>query len=69
MADEITIGTKAIKEVQELRAELIKLSQDALNAGRTLSSISTPGALNKSGGDNAIASAQLSELKTKYFIK
>jgi hypothetical protein len=66
MADEITIGTKAIKEVQELRAELIKLSQDALNAGRTLSSISTPGALNKSGGDNAIASAQLSELKTKY---
>ena len=66
MADEITIGTKAIKEVQDLRAELIKLSQDALNAGKTLSSISTPGMLNKSGSDNANASAQLDTFKTKY---
>jgi len=66
MADEITIGTKAIKEVQDLRAELIKLSQDALNAGKTLSNISTPGMLNKSGSDNANASAQLDTFKTKY---
>lgn len=66
MADEITIGTKAIKEVQDLRTELIKLSQDALNAGKTLSSISTPGMLNKSGSDNASASAQLDTFKTKY---
>jgi len=66
MADEITIGTKAIKEVQDLRAELIKLSQDALNAGKTLSNISTPGMLNKSGSDNANVSAQLDTFKTKY---
>lgn len=66
MADEITIGSKAIKEVQDLRAELIKLSQDALNAGKTLSSISTPGMLNKSGGDNAKAGADLDTFKTKY---
>lgn len=66
MADEISIGSKAIKEVQELRAELIKLSQDALAAGKSISSISTPGALNKSQGDNAKAGAELEAFKTKY---
>lgn len=66
MADEISIGSKAIKEVQDLRAELIKLSQDALNAGKTLSNISTPGGLNKAGGDNAKAGADLDAFKAKY---
>ena len=66
MADEISIGKQAIKEVQDLRAELIKLSQDALSAGRSLSSINTPGGLNKAGADNSKASADLDTFKTKY---
>lgn len=66
MADEISIGKQAIKEVQDLRAELVKLSEDALKAGKNLSSISTPGALNKNGGDNAKIGAELDALKAKY---
>jgi len=66
MADEITIGSKAIKEVQDLRVELIKLSSDALAAGKSLSTITTPGGLNKSGADNAKTIADLDKLKTKY---
>jgi len=66
MADEITIGSKAIKEVQDLRAELIKLSSDALQAGKSLSSISTPSGLGKLGTDNAKTIAELDALKSKY---
>lgn len=66
MADEISIGKQAIKEVQDLRAELVKLSEDALKAGKNLSSISTPGALNKNGADNAKLGAELDAFKTKY---
>lgn len=66
MADEISIGKQAIKEVQDLRAELVKLSEDALKAGKNLSTISTPGALNKNGGDNAKIGAELDAVKAKY---
>lgn len=66
MANEISIGKQAIKEVQDLRAELVKLSEDALKAGKNLSTISTPGALNKNGADNAKLIAELDTLKLKY---
>jgi hypothetical protein len=66
MADEITIARSAIKEVQDLRAELIKLSADALAAGKSMSSISTPSGLNKSNSDNSKAIADIEALKTKH---
>jgi len=66
MADEISIGKQAIKEVQDLRAELVKLSEDALKAGKNLSSISTPSGLNKNGADNAKTGAEIDALKAKY---
>jgi len=66
MADEISIGKQAIKEVQDLRAELVKLSEDALKAGKNLSSISTPSGLNKNGADNAKTGAEIDALKVKY---
>lgn len=66
MADEISIGKQAIKEVQDLRAELVKLSEDALKAGKNMQSISTPSGLNKNGADNAKTSAELDALKAKY---
>jgi len=66
MADEISIGSKAIKEIQDLRAELVKLSQDAISAGKSMSSISTPGGLNKSTESNAKTLQDLETLKAKY---
>lgn len=66
MADEITIGSKAIKEIQDLRAELIKLSSDAVNAQKSLSTISTPSGLGKSTSDNSKTIADLDKIKTKY---
>lgn len=66
MADEISIGKQAIKEVQDLRAELVKLSEDALKAGKNMQTISTPSALNKNGADNAKMGAELDALKVKY---
>jgi len=53
MADEISIGSKAIKEIQDLRAELVKLSQDAIATGKNLQGISTPKGLTDSTGSNA----------------
>lgn len=73
MADEIEIGSKAIKQIQQLRDELlsadqalIKLSQNAIQAGKNIGGISTPGGLTKSGNDNAKISAELETLKSKY---
>jgi len=66
MADEIEIGSKAIKQIQDLRAELIKLSQDVMNVNKNTINITTPGGLNKSVNDNAKALADLQKLKTEY---
>lgn len=66
MADEITIGSKAIKEVQDLRSELVLLSQELTKINKNTISISTPSGLNKSGADNAKVSAELDTLKGKY---
>ena len=70
MADEIEIGSKAIKQIQQLRDELlsadlalIKLSQNALQAGKNIGGISTPSALNKSGSDNSKTIAELERQK------
>jgi len=66
MADEIEIGSKAIKQIQDLRAELIKLSQDVMNVNKNTINITTPGGLNKSVNDNARTGAELDALKAKY---
>lgn len=73
MADEIEIGSKAIKQIQQLKDELlaadqalIKLSQNALQAGKNIGGITTPGGLSKSGNDNAKTSAEIDALKAKY---
>lgn len=73
MADEISIGSKAIKEIQELKNELVladnallKLSQTALSASKNISVISTPGGLGKSTNDNAKTLQDLEALKAKY---
>lgn len=66
MADEIEIGSKAIKQVQDLRAELIKLSQEVMNVNKNTINITTPGGLNKSVNDNAKAGVEIDALKAKY---
>jgi len=66
MADEIEIGSKAIKQVQDLRAELIKLSQEVMNVNKNTINITTPGGLNKSVSDNAKAGVEIDALKAKY---
>lgn len=66
MADEIEIGSKAIKQIQDLRAELVKLSQDVQAVNKNSINISTPGGLSKSGNDNAKALQDLESLKVKY---
>lgn len=73
MADEIEIGSKAIKQIQQLREELlsadqalIKLSQNALQAGKNIGGISTPSGLNNNANGNAKTSAELDALKAKY---
>ncbi|WP_295677317.1 hypothetical protein [uncultured Empedobacter sp.] len=73
MADEIEIGSKAIKQIQQLKDELvaadqalIKLSQNALQAGKNIGGITTPGGLSKSGNENTKAIADVQRLKTEY---
>lgn len=66
MADDIEIGSKAIKQIQELRAELIKLSQDVQNVNKNTINIKTPSALGASNNSNAKAISELETLKEKY---
>lgn len=66
MADQITIGAQAIKEIQILRAELVELSKDALVAGKSMSTITTPGGLNKSTADNQKTLSELEAIRGKY---
>jgi len=66
MADELEIASKAIKQIQDLRAELVKLSQDVQTVNKNTINISTPSGLSKSNNDNAKASAELDALKAKY---
>lgn len=66
MADEIEIGSKAIKQIQDLRAELIKLSQDVQSVNKNVVNVTTPGGLSKSGAENSKAIAELGALKAKY---
>ena len=66
MADEIEIGSKAIKQIQDLRAELIKLSQDVQAVNKNSISITTPGGLSKVSADNSKNIAELEALKLKY---
>lgn len=70
---DVVIGSEAIKQVQNLvnqlnlaDAELLKLSQTALQAGKNISGISTPKGFNDSLANNAKISQDLDKLNTKY---
>lgn len=58
--------TNLITRLNEADAELVNLSKNALAASKALGSISTPGALGKSQGENAKTLAELDKLKKKY---
>ena len=65
------IGSEAIKQVENLiakltlaDAELIKISQSAINAGKGISSISTPSGLNNSVANVSALNAELAKQNT-----
>jgi hypothetical protein len=67
-AVDLVIASEAIKQVENLvaklmlaDAELLKVSQSALNASKNIASIKTPGGLDKSVTDNQALNKKLSE--------
>ena len=70
---DVIIGSEAIKQVQNLvnqlnlaDAELLKLSQTALQAGKNISGISTPKGFSDSASNNAKIVQDLDKLNAKY---
>lgn len=55
-----------ITRLNEVDAELVNASRNALALSKALGGINTPGGLNKSQGDNAKTIAELERLKKKY---
>ena len=70
---DVVVGSEAIKQVQNLvnqlnlaDAELLKISQTALQAGKNISGISTPKGFNDSLSNNAKIVQDLDKLNAKY---